>query len=73
MPISPNFLMIILPQSIRLDEIIRVRRPSQVLGWRYFPDLHGKRPTCACRMCLPKGAIKSKRLRDQINPLGETY
>lgn len=61
---------VIVPRSIYPDEIIRVRRPSQILGWRYYPGSHGRRPTCACRMCLPKGAIKSRRLRDQLDPTG---
>ena len=64
---------VIVPRSIRPDEFIRVRRPSQVLGWRYFPGAHEKRPTCGCRMCLPKGAIKSRRLRNRLNPTGEDY
>jgi hypothetical protein len=64
---------VIIPRSIRPDEIVRVRRPSQILGWRYFPNSHDKRPTCACRMCLPKGMIKSRRLRDRLDPTGENY
>ncbi|WP_406696779.1 hypothetical protein V5E97_37905 [Singulisphaera sp. Ch08] len=64
---------IIVPRSIRRDEIFRVRKVRQVLGWRHFPDAHGKRPTCACRMCLPKGTIKSRRLRNHLDPTGENY
>ncbi|WP_406694610.1 hypothetical protein V5E97_26430 [Singulisphaera sp. Ch08] len=64
---------VIVPRSIRPDEILRVRKVRQVLGWRYFPDAHGKRPTCACRMCLPKGTIKSSRLRHRLDPTGENY
>lgn len=64
---------IIVPRTIRRDEILRVRKLRQVLGWRYFPDAHGKRPTCACRMCLPKGTIKSRRLRHRLDPTGEDY
>lgn len=72
---SPDALgwEVIIPRSIRPGEIIRVRRPSQVLGWRYFPKSHERRPTCACRICLPKGSIKSRRLRDRLDPTGEDY
>ncbi len=27
---------------------------------------HGKRPTCDCPLCLPRGSIKSKKLRERI-------
>jgi hypothetical protein len=64
---------VVVPRSIRRDEILRVRTPSQVLGWRYSPDAHGRRPTCACRVCLPKGTIKSRRLRQRLDPTGESY
>lgn len=64
---------VVVPRSIRPDEILRVRTPSQVLGWRYSPEAHGRRPTCACRVCLPKGTIKSKRLRQRLDPTGESY
>jgi hypothetical protein len=64
---------IIVPRSIRPDEIVRIRTPRQVLGWRNFTNAHGKRPNCACRMCLPKGSIKSRRLRHRLDPTGEKY
>lgn len=64
---------VVVPRAIRRDEVIRVRTPSQVLGWRYSPDAHGRRPTCACRVCLPKGTIKSRRLRRRLDPTGESY
>ncbi len=64
---------VVVPRAIRPGEIMRVRSLGQVYGWRYFPHAHGKRPTCACRMCLPKGTIKSRRLRDRLDPTGEDY
>ena len=70
---NPMGWEVVVPRSIRPDEIIRIRRPSQVLGWRYYPGSHGNRPTCACRMCLTKGMIKSRRLRDRLDPTGENY
>lgn len=64
---------LIVPRPIRREELLRVRTPRQVLGWRYFPDAHGRRPTCACRVCLPKGSIKSRRLRRRLDPTREYY
>ena len=64
---------VIVPRSIRRGEIVRVRSLRQVLGWRYFPDAHGKRPNCACRIYIPMGTIKSRRLRYRLDPTGESY
>lgn len=63
---------VVVPRAIRSDEILRVRRPRQVLGWRYQPDAHGTSP-CPCRACIPLGAIKSGRLRRRLDPTGERY
>lgn len=63
---------VIVPRAIRTDEILRVRTPRQVIGWRYQPDAHGTRP-CPCRACLPKGTIKSSRLRLRLDPKGDRY
>lgn len=63
---------IVVPRSIQSNEIIRVRTPRQVTGWRYHPGANGTRP-CPCRVCLPKGTIKSRRLRRQLDPTGENY
>ena len=70
---NPFGFEVIVPRPIRPDELIRVRTLRQVLGWRYHPDAHGKRPTCTCRVCLPKGLIKSRRLRQRLDPKGEKY
>ena len=64
---------VVVPRPIRPDEILRVRTPSQVLGWRYPPTPTDAEPTCACRVCLPKGTIKSRRLRQRLDPTGEGY
>ena len=63
----------VVPRKIRSGEILRVRTPRQVIGWRYHPESHRQRPTCACRMCLPRGSIKSRRLRHRLDPTGEGY
>jgi len=64
---------VVVPRKIRSAEIVRVRTPRQVIGWRYHPESHRQRPTCACRMCLPRGSIKSRRLRHRLDPTGENY
>ena len=63
---------VVVPRSIRSDEILRVRTLRQVVGWRYWPDAHGTRP-CPCRACIPLGSIKSRRLRQRLDPTGERY
>ena len=64
---------VVVPRKIRIGEILRVRTPRQVIKWRYHPESHRQRPTCACRMCLPRGSIKSRRLRHRLDPTGEDY
>jgi hypothetical protein len=63
---------VIIPRPIRSAEILRIRTPRQMIGWRYQPDTHGRRP-CPCRVCLPKGTIKSARVRRRLDPTGERY
>lgn len=63
---------VIVPRAIRKDEILRVRTPRQVIGWRYWPEAHGNRP-CPCRACQPRGTIRSRRLRQRLDPTGERY
>src|SRR5258708_4466769 len=35
---------VLIPRRILPGEIHRVRRLPQVIGWRYYPGAHGKRP-----------------------------
>jgi hypothetical protein len=63
---------IIIPRPIRSDEVLRKRMIRQVIGWRYKPDAQGKKP-CPCRVCVPRGTIKSSRLRRRLDPTGELY
>jgi hypothetical protein len=63
---------VIIPRSVRSAEILRIRTPHQVIGWRHQPDAHGRRP-CPCRVCLPKGTIKSSRTRRRLDPTGDRY
>lgn len=55
---------VVVPRAIRPREIHAVRTLRQVVGWRYFPGSHGKRP-CGCPVCQPPGTIRSRKLRER--------
>jgi hypothetical protein len=55
---------IVVPRAIRPAEIHAVRAVRQVVGWRYSPGSHGKRP-CGCPACQPRGEIRSRKLRER--------
>ncbi len=57
---------LIIPRSIGPGEIQKVRHLPQVLGWRYMSKAHGT-PPCPCPMCLPRGAMKSRKIRDKAD------
>ncbi len=52
---------VIVPRKIEANEIHRIRRLPQVIGWRYFPGAHGKQP-CGCPFCQ-RGEYGGRRLR----------
>jgi hypothetical protein len=60
---DPRGYEVIVPRSVEPHEIHAVRAISRVVGWRYYPDAHGKH-VCGCPVCVPRGAIKSRRLRE---------
>lgn len=49
-------------RKIEAREVERVRALPQLLGWRYQPHAHGKRP-CGCPACLAKGGYGTGQLR----------
>ena len=59
---------LIIDRKIEAKEIGRIRNLPQHVGWRYFPASHEKGIGCICAMCLPRGSIKAKRLRDKAEP-----
>lgn len=59
---------IIVPRSINSKEIHKIKSLPQILGWRYYPQAHSDKPNCACPMCLPSGSIKSRKLRERLEP-----
>ena len=54
---------IIVPRKIERNEIHRVKNLPQIIGWRYYPDAHGKRP-CGCPFCQ-RGSYGARRLREE--------
>ena len=55
---------VIVPEPIGPHAIHRVRRLSQVIGWRYSPEAKGRVP-CGCPACLGRGEIRSNSLRQR--------
>jgi hypothetical protein len=55
---------VILPRAVAPREIHAIRNVPQIVGWRYYPGSHGKKP-CGCPVCQPRGEIKSRRLREK--------
>lgn len=58
-------LEVYIPRKIQASEISRVFVPPQKVGWRYYPEAHGREP-CGCETCQ-RGRIKSARLRQSYN------
>jgi len=56
---------VVIHRTILPSEIHAVREVRQVLGWRYHPGAHGKRP-CGCPVCQPPGSIRSRTLRERF-------
>ena len=54
---------IIVPRKIEPTEIHAVRPVNRIVGWRYYPDAHGKN-VCGCPACMPRGSIKSRKFRE---------
>jgi hypothetical protein len=59
---DPRGYQILVPRSIRSREIRRTRAVPRVVGWRYWPGAHGRRP-CACPLCLQPGTFGAGKLR----------
>lgn len=54
-------------RAVLASEVQKIRAVSQTVGWRYMPHAHG-RELCGCPSCLPRGSIKSRRLRERLEP-----
>jgi len=56
---------VVVPRRVEASEIHRIRRLTQVVGWRYKPGSHGSKP-CGCDFCQ-RGEYGGKRLREKYN------
>lgn len=63
-PTSPLGYEIIIHRAISPKEIIRIKSVSQVLGWRYSPEAHGK-PPVVC-LCCERGRYGIRKLEKQV-------
>ncbi|MGI8336556.1 HEAT repeat domain-containing protein [Actinomadura scrupuli] len=59
---DPRGYEIFVPRAVNPAELHRVRRVSQVTGWRYVPGAHGTRP-CSCPVCLVPGTYQAADIR----------
>ncbi|MHA4808984.1 hypothetical protein ACX0G9_12800 [Flavitalea flava] len=59
---------LIVDRKIEPKEIDKIRLLPQKIGWRYLPHSHLKRPTCACQVCIQRGNIKGRKLRQKLEP-----
>ncbi|MGV9310595.1 HEAT repeat domain-containing protein [Streptomyces sp. NPDC003691] len=62
---DPRGWEVFLPRAVAPAEIRRVRAVPQGVGWRYRPDVHGRRP-CPCLGCAPVGSYGAARLRRRL-------
>jgi len=60
---DPLGMQVIIPRGIAPREIHAIRSVPQVVGWRYFPGAHARRP-CGCPACQPRGGIKTRKVRE---------
>jgi hypothetical protein len=58
---------VFIERKIYPREITKIRHLPQNIGWRYQPHANGKEP-CPCPVCLPIGAIKSRKIRERLSP-----
>jgi hypothetical protein len=56
-------IQVIIPRRIVPREILRIRNLRPLVGWRHYPDAHGKRPW-ACP-CCQRDAYGSRKIREK--------
>lgn len=61
---APEGFEIIIPSKITRLQIHRAKRLPQVVGWRYYPGAHGKKP-CGCPFCQ-RGNYGAWRIRERF-------
>lgn len=61
-------LEVIIPRRVEPQEIQRIRKLPQTIGWKYYPDSHGHKP-CGCEYCQ-RGEYGARKLRDKYERSG---
>lgn len=59
---APEGFEVIVPRKIKANEIHKIRTLPQIVGWRYYPGAHGRKP-CGCPYCQ-QGQYGGKKLRE---------
>lgn len=54
---------LIIDRKIEPEEIQKLRHLPQIIGWRYMPDSHYRKP-CTCEYCT-RSNIKGRRIREK--------
>lgn len=62
---DPLGWQVVIPRRVEAKEIHKIRRLSQVIGWRFFPKAKGKPPFCTCKFCT-RGEYGSAKLRRRL-------
>jgi hypothetical protein len=63
-------LQVLIRRRIEPKEITRIYVPTQLIGWRYHPEAHGKPPFCGCAYCQ-RGQIKNRNIRKKYESQNE--
>jgi hypothetical protein len=61
---DPLGMQIKIKRRIGANEIVKIRPLPQVIGWRYFPKAHHRKP-CCCPACVQRGQPFSRKLREE--------
>ena len=59
---DPMGYEVLVPRKIDTHEITRIKPVPQLVGWRYNPKAHGRKP-CGCPVCTKPGDYKSSEIR----------
>jgi hypothetical protein len=54
---------VLIQRRIESHEVHRIKRLPQGVGWRYYPESHGKKP-CGCPYCQ-RGEYGGKRIKQK--------
>lgn len=55
---------VLVPRKVTAKEIHRIKHLLQVVGWRHYPEAHGRKP-CGCSFCQQYGRPGSAKLRER--------